>query len=81
MEDHIIAAHCALIIGYALYLNRGSLFDIEHIKSQIKDGSFLYMAEIIRKFIAFMKMMVCFLHFYFPFLTKNSLIFSQIINI
>jgi hypothetical protein len=63
MEDHIVAAHSAIIIGYIL-LNDSCLnfeqprVNVELIRSQIKDNSFNYMIQIIKKFIVFMNIMV-----------------------
>ena len=64
MEDHIIAAHTALLIGYMLindtYNNsERPCFDIESIRSRLKDNSFKFMIQVIRKFIVFMNIMVC----------------------
>lgn len=62
MEDHIIAAHSALIIGYMLlndeYLNKKNVIDVQTIKASIKEKSFKNMIQIVRKFLVFMKMMV-----------------------
>jgi hypothetical protein len=63
MEDHIIAAHAALIIGYLLindrYFNQDQRrFKVESIRDKIKDRSFQVMAQIIRKFVVFMNIMV-----------------------
>lgn len=64
MEDHIVAAHTALVIGYMLindnYNNsERSRFDIKCIRGKLKDNSFKFMIQIIRKFIVFMNIMVC----------------------
>jgi hypothetical protein len=62
MEDHIIAAHCALVIGYMIlndnYINIKEMIDIDAIKFKMKDNSFQFMVKVIRKFIVFMKIMV-----------------------
>jgi hypothetical protein len=62
MEDHIIAAHCALVIGYMIlndnYINMKEMIDVDAIKSKMKDNSFQFMIKVIRKFIVFMKIMV-----------------------
>ena len=59
MEDHLVAAYSALLIGHML-MNQAenSFIKVENIKPKIKDGSFKYMTQIIRKFITFMKIMV-----------------------
>jgi hypothetical protein len=76
MEDHIIAAHSALVIGYMILNNQhfkqkyaasGSkkntnnkyLINLEKAKSDMKDNSFRHLAQIIRKFLVFMKIMKC----------------------
>jgi len=74
MEDHIIAAHSALVIGYMIIndqhfkkntqgsskksANAKSLINIEKHKNDMKDSSFKHMAQIIRKFLVFMTIMV-----------------------
>lgn len=62
MEDHIIAAHSGLIIGYMLFiddnLNNGNYKNSDCIRTKMKNKAFKYMVQIIRKFIIFMKMMV-----------------------
>ena len=66
MEDHIIAAHCALVIGYMIindnYINACDqtkrLVNIESIKLKMKENSFQFMIQVIKKFIVFMKIMV-----------------------
>lgn len=70
MEDHIIAAHAALIIGYLLindrYFNQDQRrFKVESIRDKIKDRSFQVMAQIIRKFVVFMNIMVNIRSFFF----------------
>lgn len=72
MEDHIIAAHTALAIGYLLindkYFNSNQRrFKIDTIRDRLKDRSFQFMGQIIRKFIVFMNIMVSFL---FDFIFK-----------
>lgn len=68
MEDHIIAAHSGLLIGYMLLndecLNSKNIIDIKSTRVKLKDNSFNYMVQIIRKFIVFMKMMVCLICFF-----------------
>jgi hypothetical protein len=62
MEDHIIAAHCALVIGYMIindnYINMREVIDVDAVKSKMKDNSFQFMVKVIRKFIVFMRIMV-----------------------
>lgn len=62
MEDHIIAAHSGLIIGYMLFiddnLNNRNFIKVDFIQAKMKKKAFKYMVQIIRKFIIFMKMMV-----------------------
>lgn len=64
MEDHIIAAHSGLIIGYMLFmddsLNNRKFIQVETIQVKLKNKAFKSMVQIIRKFIVFMKMMVNF---------------------
>lgn len=65
MEDHIIAAHTALVIGYLLINDKHfnpnqRRFKVETIRDRLKDGSFEFMGQIIRKFIVFMNIMVSF---------------------
>jgi hypothetical protein len=64
MEDHLVAAYSALLIGHML-INQETekLIDIIEVKSKLKDGSFKFMTQIIRKFIVFMKIMVRFINF------------------
>ncbi len=64
MEDHLVAAYSALLIGHML-INQETekLIDIIEVKSKLKDGSFKFMTQIIRKFIVFMKIMVSFINF------------------
>ena len=60
MEDHLVAAYSALLIGHMI-MNQAdskSFIQIDSIKTKLKDGSFKYMTQIIRKFIIFMKIMV-----------------------
>jgi len=57
MEEHIIAAHSALILGYILHAFKTDSKLTETIRNEIKDSSFTFMIQIIRKFIAFMKIM------------------------
>lgn len=76
MEDHIIAAHAALIIGYLLindrYFNQDQRrFKVESIRDKIKDRSFQVMAQIIRKFVVFMNIMVNIRSFFFHTLYPN----------
>ncbi len=61
MEDHLIAAYSALLIGNIL-MNQEE--KIEQVRSQIKENSFKYMALIIRKFLVFMKIMVTIFAFF-----------------
>ena len=78
MEDHIIAAHSALVIGYMIITdqhlrksdataaskksaNKSSTINLDKIKLDMSEGSFRHMAQIIRKFLVFMKIMVGFL--------------------
>ena len=92
MEDHIIAAHSALVIGYMIITDQHlkinkqgttkkpvkSLINLDKHKLEMKDNSFKHMAQIIRKFLVFMKIMVSFsnsmfvayfsIEFYFIFL-------------
>lgn len=62
MEDHIIATHCALIIGYMLidddYVSDKKLIDVKKAKSKLMDGSFDFMVGVIKKFVVFMKILV-----------------------
>lgn len=68
MEDHIIAAHCALIIGYMILTDqmfskaagnkKNKIINIDKAKNEMKDHSFKFMSQIIRKFLVFMKLMV-----------------------
>ena len=60
MEDHLVAAYSAQFVGHILMMtDYGDCHEkIESVRSQLKDGSFKYMAHIIRKFLVFMKMMV-----------------------
>ena len=55
MEDHIIAAHSAFIIGYIL-IEDESLAD--EIKNQLNKKTFDDMIVILKKFLDFMRMMV-----------------------
>jgi len=55
MEDHLIAAYSALLIGHIM---QNDLIAMEEIRGKMKDNSFKYMALIIRKFLVFMKIMV-----------------------
>lgn len=55
MEDHLIAAYSALLIGHVL--QNYNCF-IEDVRTMMKDNSFKYMGLIIRKFLVFMKIMV-----------------------
>jgi hypothetical protein len=63
MEDHIIAAHCALIIGYMILNdNHVNQYDVKLIKTdsireKIKENSFQFMIQVIKKFIVFMRIM------------------------
>lgn len=64
MEDHLVAAYSALLIGHMLInQEKDKLIDIIEVKSKLKDGSFKFMTQIIRKFIVFMKIMVSFINF------------------
>lgn len=54
MEDHLIAAYSALLIGHILQCHEEF---IEEVRLKMKDNSFKYMALIIRKFLVFMKIM------------------------
>ncbi len=80
MEEHIIAAHSALLIGYMLLTeehfnannsngmasnysakskkNSAKSICLDSVASEMKDGSFKKMSQIIAKFLEFMKMMV-----------------------
>ena len=71
MEDHIIAAHSALLIGFMIITEQKckgnatnkkstnrALINLEKHKLGMKDNSFRHMAQIIRKFLVFMKIMV-----------------------
>ena len=59
MENHLIASYCALLIGDMLMnQNDQRMLDVHEIKLKLKDSSFKYMAQIIRKFLVFMKIMV-----------------------
>ena len=61
MEDHLVAAYSALLIGHMLInQSENSFVKIDSVKSKLKDASFKFMAQIIRKFIIFMKIMVSF---------------------
>ena len=55
MEDHLIAAYSALLIGHIMQDNVDVM---NQIRRKMKDNSFKYMALIIRKFLVFMKIMV-----------------------
>ena len=80
MEDHIIAAHSALVIGYMILTDQHfkkndqanakkavkSLINLDKHKLDMRENSFKHMAQIIRKFLVFMTIMVNFL-FYFKF--------------
>ncbi|RNA22695.1 wings apart -like protein [Brachionus plicatilis] len=61
MEDHIIAAHSGLIIGYMLFIddtfNNRNYIQIDSVQAKLKNKAFTSMVQIIRKFIIFMKMM------------------------
>lgn len=68
MEEHIIAAHSAIILCYMLMdLKRddeeasdaaeSTRQEFQAVKAQMVDKSFKNMAEIIRKFLTFMKIM------------------------
>jgi len=54
MEDHIIAAHSAFIIGYVLLVNEELAGEIQ---SRINTNNFEQMIQILKKFLEFMKMM------------------------
>ena len=59
MEDHLVAAYSALLIGHMIInQSENGFINIENTKLKLKDGSFKYMTQIIRKFIIFMKIMV-----------------------
>ena len=74
MEDHIVAAHCALVIGYIIlndnYINMREVIDVEAVKSKMKDNSFHFMVKVIRKFIVFMRIMVSYFYESFYLLSK-----------
>ncbi len=55
MEDHLIAAYSALLIGHIMQNDYNVM---EEVRNNMKDNSFKYMALIIRKFLVFMKIMV-----------------------
>ncbi len=95
MEEHIIAAHSALLIGYMMlsdqYFNNinsnstkvtknkktnnspNKLINFDSIRLEMKDSSFKKMAQIIVKFLEFMKMMVNF--FKKSFILSNKIVF------
>lgn len=55
MEDHIIAAHSAMILGYILL---GDHSNKNEIKEKLNQKSFENVIEIIKKFLVFLKIMV-----------------------
>lgn len=54
MEDHIVAAHLAVIIGYVLLVDQSQA---ETIKSKLNNHKFIDLIEIMKKFLLFMKIM------------------------
>jgi hypothetical protein len=55
MEDHIIAAHSAMILGYVLLGDRSKA---KEIKEKLNHKSFENVIAIIKKFLIFLKIMV-----------------------
>jgi hypothetical protein len=68
MEEHIIAAHSALVVGYMLLANEHISSPLIDIKKIIANDKLFFknMAQVIAKFLQFMKMMASFI-FYFVF--------------